>query len=59
MLGDTVIAAPVIQQGADTRHVYLTTGQWKDGTTGTLYVGPRWLMDYKAPLDVLPHFIKV
>lgn len=59
MLGDTIIAAPVIVQGAVTRHVYLTAGQWRDGTTNVVYFGPRWLMDYAAPLTVLPHFIKV
>lgn len=59
MLGDTVIAAPVIEEGKTTRNVYLTAGQWLDGTTGTTYMGPRWLMDYNAPLNVLPYFVKV
>lgn len=59
MLGDTVIAAPVIEEGKTTRNVYLTAGQWRDGTTGTIYVGPRWLMDYNATLEILPYFIRV
>jgi len=58
LLGETILAAPVLRQGQITRHVYLTEGTWRDGNTGTIYTGPKWLMDYPAPLDTLPYFIK-
>lgn len=57
MLGDVLIAAPVIVEGAVARNIYLPSGQWRDGNNGTVYVGPKWLMDYPAPLDVLPYFV--
>lgn len=59
LLGETILAAPVLRQGQFTRNVYLTGGTWSDGNTGTIYTGPRWLMDYPAPLDTLPYFIKI
>lgn len=60
LLGEKIISAPVIELGAVKRHVYLPAGQWQDGNTpATVYVGPRWLMDYPAPLETLPYFIRV
>ncbi|CAD6991799.1 unnamed protein product [Ceratitis capitata] len=59
LLGDDIIAAPVVQEGAVVRDVYLPKGEWKDGNTNEVHEGPKWLMAYKAPLDVLPHFLRV
>lgn len=58
MLGDTIMAAPVLRQGQVTRNVYLTAGTWQDGNTGVNHTGPKWLMDYPAPIETLPYFIK-
>ncbi|XP_045450334.1 myogenesis-regulating glycosidase-like [Melitaea cinxia] len=56
LLGERVLAAPVLEAGAVSRDVYLPRGLWRDGVTGDLLAGPTWLRDYPAPLDVLPYF---
>ena len=57
MLGDTILVAPVIVEGAVSRDVYLPAGKWKDGNSDTVYEG-RQTITYPAPLDILPYFIK-
>lgn len=59
MLGDTINVAPVMKPGAVSRNIYITAGSWVDGNTGTIHMGPKWLMNYDAPLTVLPYFVKV
>lgn len=59
MLGDDIIAAPVVEELATKRDIYLPKGKWQDGNTNLIHVGPKWIMDYSAPLDVLPYFIRV
>lgn len=49
----------MIEEGADSRNVYLPSGNWKDANTEKVYAGPMWLNDYPAPLNVLPYFYKV
>ncbi|XP_034833180.1 myogenesis-regulating glycosidase-like [Maniola hyperantus] len=56
LLGERILAAPVLEEGAVSRDIYLPAGQWRDGVTGELVSGPTWLMDYPAPLDTLPYF---
>lgn len=56
LLGTLILAAPVLRQGQNSRHIYLPRGTWLDGNTNVTYEGPRWLMDYPAPLDTLPYF---
>ncbi|XP_055850100.1 myogenesis-regulating glycosidase [Episyrphus balteatus] len=58
LLGDKIIAAPIVEDGGRIRDIYLPKGSWKDGNTNTVYKGPIWIMDYPAPLDVLPYFIR-
>ena len=57
MLGDDILVAPVVVEGAVTRDIYLPVGTW-EATDGTLHQGPIWLRDYPAPLNVLPFFVK-
>lgn len=56
LLGEKILAAPVVQEGAVARDIYLPRGTWRDGNTGEFIVGPTWLHDYPAPLDTLPYF---
>ncbi|KAJ2949769.1 hypothetical protein O0L34_g15702 [Tuta absoluta] len=56
LLGERYLAAPVMEEGAVSRHVYLPKGTWRDGNTGDLIEGPVLLEDYPAPLDTLPYF---
>ncbi|XP_048484586.1 myogenesis-regulating glycosidase isoform X1 [Plutella xylostella] len=59
LLGETILAAPVLVEGAVSRDVYLPAGSWRDGNSGATVQGPTWLRDYPAPLDTLPYFILV
>lgn len=63
LLGDEIIAAPVLNKGQVKRDIYLPEGKWKDGNDqSTIYTVPKsgkTLKDYPAPLKVLPYFIKV
>ncbi|XP_044254381.1 myogenesis-regulating glycosidase [Tribolium madens] len=58
LLGEKILVAPVVQEGAISRDVVLPVGSWKDGNNGTIYEGPQILKGYSAPIDILPYFIK-
>ncbi|XP_032514691.2 myogenesis-regulating glycosidase-like [Danaus plexippus] len=57
LLGESVLSAPVLEEGAVSRDIYLPKGLWRDGNSGEMITGPQWLRDYPAPLDVLPYFV--
>jgi len=60
LLGDSVLVAPVLEEGAISRDIYLPSGRWQDQVQeGQVYDGPIWLRDYPAPLDTLPYFLKL
>ncbi|KAL0117299.1 hypothetical protein PUN28_010272 [Cardiocondyla obscurior] len=62
LLGENILVAPVIEQNAEKRNIYLPKGLWDDPNredSDVPYEGPRWLLDYPAPLGVLPYFIKL
>lgn len=59
LLGDDIIAAPVITANSTNRDIYLPEGQWTDGNTQKVYKGPVWIMEYEAPLSTLPYFLRV
>jgi hypothetical protein len=47
-------------QGANTRDVYLTQGQWRELHDETVvFEGGQWLRNLSAPLDKLPCFVRV
>jgi alpha-glucosidase (family GH31 glycosyl hydrolase) len=56
MIGDTVLCAPVTEQGAITRTVVLPRGSWRY-CDGTVYEGGCTLT-VPAPINVLPVFEK-
>ena len=60
LLGDQVLAAPVLEEGAVTRDVYLPGGGWRDGNNmeAEPVTGPTRIRDDQAPLFVLPYFVK-
>jgi len=39
-LGDDIIAAPIVTEGATKRDIYLPEGEWKDGNSDQAYTGP-------------------
>lgn len=57
MLGDDILVAPVVSDGARERRVYLPQGCWQWGETGERMTGGRHLT-VSAPLTTLPYFIR-
>jgi len=59
MLGDNILVAPVTEEEAISRDIYLPKGAWtQGGKNGTVYTGPTSLRDFPAPLEVLSYFLK-
>ena len=61
LLGEDILVAPVVQQGAQSRDIYLPRGYWKDEVNkdADIIKGPVWLYNYPADIEVLPYFTKV
>lgn len=57
LVGSSILVAPITDQGAVTRSVYLPQGIWIDYNSGKRIKGGRYIL-YKAPIDVCPIFIK-
>ena len=58
MWGNEVLVAPVIEQGVVSRKVYLPAGVWIDwNNPAREFTGPVDI-DYAAPLEVLPLFVR-
>jgi alpha-glucosidase (family GH31 glycosyl hydrolase) len=57
MLGDNVLVAPVVTQGARSRWVYFPAGRWRDPQTGVTKRGPSSAR-IAAPLTRLPYFFR-
>lgn len=57
LLGDDVLAAPVLREGQREREVYLPAGAWRDFWTGALEAGGRTLKR-AAGLDSIPIFVR-
>ncbi|XP_001952674.2 myogenesis-regulating glycosidase [Acyrthosiphon pisum] len=61
LLGEKILVAPVLVEGATTRNIYLPTGLWRDENHpgNALLSGRTWLINYPANLEVLPWFTRV
>ncbi|MFL5846597.1 MAG: TIM-barrel domain-containing protein [Solirubrobacteraceae bacterium] len=57
MLGDDVLVAPVVTEGAGAREVYLPGGCWRRAGTGPRLQGRR-AVTAKATLEQLPWFVR-
>lgn len=57
MVGEQMLVAPVLEQGATKRMVYLPEGVWYDYWTGERIEGSRYILK-DAPIDVCPIYIK-
>ncbi len=57
LLGDSLLSAPIYEQGAIGRRVYLPEGTWFDYWDGTEYPGMGW-SDIAAPLERWPLFVR-
>ena len=57
LVGESMLVAPVVEQGATVKLVYLPEGVWYDYWTGKSVQGGRYIMR-EAGLDVCPIYIK-
>lgn len=58
MFGPDLLVAPVMEEGARERRVYLPAGcSWTDAYTKTVYAGGQYVT-VPAPLDIIPVFIR-
>ena len=58
LFGDDILVAPVIEEGARRRSVYLPPGTaWLDAWTGDRHEGGQWL-DAPAPLERIPVYVR-
>ena len=57
MVGENILVAPIVKQGATKRMIYLPKGEWIDYFTNKIYQGNQYIV-VNAPLDSLPLFIK-
>jgi alpha-glucosidase len=55
LIGDTMLVAPVVVEGATTKDVYLPPGTWYHVWTGTAYAGPGTIT-VPAPIGSPPVF---
>ena len=57
LYGPALLVAPVTEQGASTRRVYLPKARWIDFWTGSIVEGGK-AIDTPAPLDRMPIFVR-
>lgn len=57
LCGDSLLVAPILEAGAESREVYLPAGGWYDFWSGQLYAGQQTIR-VEAPLEVLPLFVR-
>lgn len=57
LVGENILVAPVVEQGADKKLVYLPEGTWFDYWTGEKHEGGKYFIQ-DAPIDFCPIYIK-
>lgn len=57
LIGDALLSAPIYEQGATSRNVYLPAGTWFDYWDGTEYPG-EGMSEIPAPLDRWPLLVR-
>ncbi|MDB6125737.1 MAG: alpha-glucosidase [Pedosphaera sp.] len=57
MVGEHLLVAPITQQGAIARSVYLPEGKWYDFWTGQQHAGKRHVLA-NAPIESLPLYVR-
>ena len=57
LMGENLLVAPVLEQGANKKLVYLPKGKWYGFEDGREYQGGQYYM-VDAPLDCCPMFVK-
>jgi len=58
MFGDEIMVAPVLEEGARSREVYLPKGEsWRDAWTGEIHTGGKRI-GVEAPLEKIPFYYR-
>ncbi len=57
LVGESILVAPIVNQGQRARMVYLPQGEWIDYWSKKVHKGGQYIIK-DAPLDTLPIFIK-
>ena len=57
MLGDSLLVAPVTEEGATAVRAYLPTGDWVDAFTGEAVAGGA-IVERPTPIDELPVWVR-
>lgn len=57
MLGESILAAPILKPGSKYREVYIPKGTWINYFTGEFLEGGRTILAY-APLDTMPLYVR-
>ena len=57
LVGEQMLVAPVLEQGATRRMVYLPEGVWYDYWTGEMIQGKQYILR-DAPIEVCPIYLK-
>jgi alpha-glucosidase len=57
LLGDSILSAPIFEQGVTSRNVYLPSGTWFDFWNGNTYPGAGW-SEISSPLEQWPLFVR-
>jgi alpha-glucosidase (family GH31 glycosyl hydrolase) len=53
--GRTLMVAPILEPGLNTRRLYLPEGEWQEFWNGTKFSGSQWI-DVPTPLESIPVF---
>ena len=58
LFGEELLIAPVVEEGATTKRVYLPKGSWRDYNDPTQSFSGGGYIEYEAPLEIIPMFVK-
>ena len=59
LVGNDLLVAPVVEEGARQRDIYLPIGTWHDELRDQVLEGGQWYTEYQAELEELPHFVRI
>lgn len=57
LLGDDLVVAPVTEEGATRRSLYVPVGEWVDPWTGEAFTGPE-VIERRAPISEIPVLVR-
>jgi alpha-D-xyloside xylohydrolase len=58
LFGPDLLVAPVLEEGARRRRLYLPSGAtWRDAWTGKEFEGGQWI-EVEAPLERIPLYLR-